>query len=73
VFSNDADLKEPIAITKNELGITVGVVNPHPPARRSRDLKPTFFRQLRKGPVAASQFPAVMTDARGQFHKPAAW
>jgi hypothetical protein len=51
VFSNDADLKEPIAIAKDELGIKVGVVNPHPPARRSRDLKPTFFRQLRKGPV----------------------
>jgi hypothetical protein len=73
VFSNDADLKEPIAIAKNELGITLGVVNPHPPARRSRDLKPTFFRQLREGPVGGSQFPAVMTDPRGQFHKPAAW
>jgi uncharacterized LabA/DUF88 family protein len=73
VFSNDADLKEPIAIAKNELGIAVGVVNPHPPSRRSRDLRPTFFRQLRQGPVAASQFPPVMTDARGQFHKPASW
>jgi hypothetical protein len=49
------------------------VVNPHPPARRSRDLKPTFFRQLRQGPVAASQFPSVLADARGQFHKPVAW
>jgi hypothetical protein len=73
VVSNDADLKEPIAIAKDELAIKVGVVNPHPPARRSRDLRPTFFRQLRRGPVAASQFPAVMKDTRGQFHKPAAW
>jgi hypothetical protein len=73
VFSNDADLKEPIAIAKNQLGIAVGVVNPHPPSRRSRDLRPTFFRQLRQGPVAASQFPPVMTDARGQFRKPASW
>jgi uncharacterized LabA/DUF88 family protein len=73
VFSNDADLKEPIAIAKDELGMKVGVVNPHPPGRRSRDLQPTFFRQLRKGPVAASQFPPVLTDARGRFHKPASW
>jgi hypothetical protein len=73
VVSNDADLKEPIAIAKNELGVTVGVVNPHPPNRRSLDLQPTFFKQLRRGPVAASQFPAVMKDANGQFRKPGAW
>lgn len=73
VFSNDADLKEPIAIAKNELGIKVGVVNPHPPARRSLDLRPTFFKQLRKGPLGGSQFPAAMTDAQGQFRKPASW
>jgi hypothetical protein len=73
VVSNDADLKEPIAIVKNEVGIKVGVVNPHPPHRRSLDLQPTFFKQLRRGPVAASQFPAVMTDARGRFRKPSSW
>ena len=73
VFSNDADLKEPIAIAKNELGIKVGVVNPHPPARRSLDLQPTFFKQLRRGPLAGSQFPAVITDSRGRFRKPASW
>ncbi len=43
VFSNDADLKEPIAIAQNDLGLKVGVVNPHPPRRRSLDLQPTFF------------------------------
>lgn len=73
VFSNDADLKEPIAIAINELGIKVGVVNPHPPASRSLDLQPTFFKQLRRGPVAASQFPASMRDAQGRFRKPRAW
>jgi uncharacterized LabA/DUF88 family protein len=72
VISNDADLKEPINIAK-ELGIKVGVVNPHPPRKRSLDLQPTFFKQLRKGPVAASQFPELMTDSKGQFQKPAAW
>jgi hypothetical protein len=73
VVSNDADLKEPIAIAKDELGIKVGVVNPHRPARRSLDLQPTFFKQLREGPVAASQFPVVMRDARGRFRKPRSW
>ena len=59
VVSNDADLKEPIAIVKNELGLSVGVVNPHPLRRRSLDLQPTFFKQLRRGlkPRASSRKP----------------
>jgi hypothetical protein len=73
VISSDADLKKPIAIVKNELGLSVGLVNPHPLRRRSLDLQPTFFKQLRRGPVAASQFPAVMKDASGQFRKPSSW
>ncbi|MDX6648996.1 MAG: hypothetical protein QOJ97_947 [Solirubrobacteraceae bacterium] len=73
VFSNDADLKEPINIAKGELGIRVGVVNPHPRKKRSLDLRPTFFKQLRSGPVAACQFPPVLTDANGQFQKPTSW
>ena len=73
VFSNDADLKEPINVAKNKLGIAVGVVNPQQPSKRSLDLEPSFFKQLRKGPVAACQFPETMTDDRGTFRKPAAW
>ena len=73
VFSNDADLAEPINIAKNELGITVGVVNPHPPQHRNYALKPTFFKQLRTGPVASCQFPVAMEDHNGHFRKPSAW
>lgn len=73
VMSNDADLKQPIEIAKNDLHVPVGVVNPHPPARRSLDLQPTFFKQLRVGPLAASQFAPVLTDANGTFRKPASW
>ena len=71
VVSNDADLKAPIEIVKDELGIPVGVLNPHPPKRQSRDLQPTFFKQLRHGPIAASQFPPILTDARQDSQ--AAW
>lgn len=73
VVSNDADLKAPIEIAKDELGISVGVLNPHPPHHRSLDLQPTFFKQLRRGPIAASQFPPLLTDARGKIHKPSSW
>jgi NYN domain-containing protein len=47
VVSNDSDLKEPIAVARQEFGLVVGVVNPHPAGRRSRALRPTFFKQLR--------------------------
>ncbi len=73
VVSNDADLKAPIEIVKDELDLSVGVLNPHPPARRSLDLQPTFFKQLRRGPITASQFPPVLRDAHGAIRKPSSW
>jgi uncharacterized LabA/DUF88 family protein len=73
VISNDSDLKLPVEVAQRELGIKVGVVNPHPPARRSRALKPTFFKQLRTSALVASQFAPTLTDAKGQIHKPATW
>ena len=73
VISNDSDLKEPVALAGSQFGLTVGVVNPHPPARRSRALQPAFFKQLRPGTLATCQFPTVMRDGRGTFRKPAAW
>jgi hypothetical protein len=73
VVSNDADLKTPIEIAKTELGVSVGVLNPHPLKRRSFDLQPTFFKQLRRGPIAASQFPRVLKDTQGKIRKPPSW
>jgi len=57
VISNDSDLKLPIEVAQSVLGIRVGVVNPHPPARRSRALQPTFFKQIRTSALGACQFP----------------
>jgi uncharacterized LabA/DUF88 family protein len=73
VISNDSDLKLPIEIAQTELGIRVGVVNPHPPARRSRALQPTFFKQLRTSALGACQFPSVLADTKGEIRKPARW
>jgi len=73
VISNDSDLKLPIEIAQSELGIRVGVVNPHPPARRSRALQPTFFKQLRAPALGACQFPSMLMDTKGAIRKPAHW
>lgn len=73
VVSNDADLKTPIELASSELGVHVGVLNPHPAQKRSLVLQPTFFKQLREGPLAASQFAPVLRDSRGEIRKPKGW
>ncbi len=73
VVSNDSDLLEPIKIIRRDLGKRVGILNPqrHP----SRAILPhiDFIKQIRKGVLQASQLPHSLTDAKGTFHKPAAW
>jgi hypothetical protein len=76
IISNDSDVTEPMRIVRHELGQVVGILNPHPPHKRSRALlscKPTFFKQIRAGADATSQFPPTLTDATGTFRKPAGW
>jgi len=72
VISNDADLKAPIEIAMRE-GIKVGVINPHSAKRRSRDLRPTFFKQIRESALRQSQFPSELKDSRGTIRKPPGW
>ncbi|MGD0684088.1 MAG: NYN domain-containing protein [Streptosporangiaceae bacterium] len=76
VISNDSDLEAPIRAVMQELGVPVGLLNPHPVWRRSRDLlnlDPVFFKQIRPNAVKNSQFPDVLTDANGTFRRPATW
>jgi hypothetical protein len=74
VVSNDSDLCEPIRIVKDELGLPVGLLKPHPrPSQALKQLKPAFVRPIRSGPLSVSQFPAVMTDAKGKFTRPTVW
>lgn len=73
VISNGSDLKLPIEVAQDELGLQVGVVNPHPAARRSRALRPTFFKQMRESVLAGCQFPPVLHDHRGEIRKPSSW
>jgi hypothetical protein len=77
VISNDSDLKEPVHFVRHDLKAPVGVLNPHP--NRSWALSPpklplgSFYKPIRAGALAASQFPATLTDRTGHFHKPADW
>lgn len=73
VISNDSDLRVPIRIAEQQLGITVGIVNPQQAKYRSRNLTGTFFKQLRPSVLAQCQLPHVMSDKNGKFQKPASW
>jgi len=73
LITNDSDLVEPVRIVRNLLNLPVGILNPQ--QHHSTVLKDvaTFMKRIRQSDVAASQFPTVMKDAKGHFHKPAAW
>jgi NYN domain len=76
VVSNDSDLEAPIRMVMAELGIPVGLLNPHPPWYRSRDLlnlRPAFFKQIRGSAIRGSQFPDTLADLNGTFRRPATW
>jgi uncharacterized LabA/DUF88 family protein len=73
VISNDSDLRVPIRIAEQELGIKVGIINPQPAKYRSRVLTGTFFKQLRPSILADCRLPEVMGDADGEFRKPETW
>lgn len=73
VISNDSDLVEPIRIVTTQLALPVIIVSPY--KSNSLELKKiaTSVRQIRKGVLLASQFPAVLTDKIGEITKPSSW
>lgn len=73
VVTNDSDLREPINVVRKELGVPVGVINPHPRHRRSRALQGTFLRQLPRTVLGTCQLPPVLKDSWGTFTRPESW
>jgi uncharacterized LabA/DUF88 family protein len=73
LITNDSDLAEPVRIVRQELGLPVGILNPH--QYHSKILQPlaTFLKRIRQADLIASQFPPVMQDAKGTFTKPTSW
>ena len=77
VISNDSDLALPIRHVRDDLHYAIGVVNPNtdvskPTPRELRDAA-TFLRRIRITALRSSQFPTILSDANGTFHKPPTW
>lgn len=73
VISNDSDLAEPIRMVRSDLGLRIGIINPH--EHHSIILKPlaTFLKRIRKSDLESCQFPVTLRDKYGEFHKPDSW
>ncbi len=73
IVTNDSDLAEPVRIVAQDLGLPVGLLNPH--QFHSRELRQyaTFIKRIRQGDLAACQFPITLTDRKGTFAKPSGW
>lgn len=73
VISNDSDLQVPIAMVRDRLRKMVGVYDPS--RQRSFQLaqSASWYRQLRRGPLRASQFPDSLRDEQGVIVKPPGW
>lgn len=75
VISNDSDLKTPIVVVRQNLKKTVGILCPFS-TKPSIELKKaaTFRVPITQASLAASQFPAELTDAQGRtIRKPRDW
>lgn len=74
VISNDSDLLMPIKLVRSDLGKIVGILNPQKNPSRALLPHTNFMKQIRSGPLSASQFPNQIIDAAGnQITKPATW
>lgn len=73
LITNDSDLTEPVRIVKQELGLVVGILNPHRHPSRQLLEHASFMKPIRQGVLASSQLPNPLRDAAGEIHKPSSW
>lgn len=74
LLSNDSDFSEAIRLVRDEAGRDIGLVSPtERPSASLLGVGPAYLRRIRPGLLARSQFPDVMKDESGHFHRPHAW
>ena len=75
VITNDSDQVEAVKVVRDELKKPIGVLDPCGEDRTSRELMQvsTFYKPIRQGVIAASQFAPQLLDVHGTFHKPDRW
>jgi uncharacterized LabA/DUF88 family protein len=73
VLTNDTDLVEPIRLARDDLGLYLALLSPSQNPARILRTNVDVLKSVRHGPLQASQFPDVLSDHRGEIHRPRAW
>ncbi len=73
LISNDSDLSLPLQIIRDEVGKTVGILNPHKKPAFELNKHRDFYKRIRPGVLKQSQFATVLTDGNGTITKPKDW
>lgn len=74
VISNDSDLATPIELVTTTVRKPVILLNPHLTLAFHLSAIPgVHYRELRLGPLQASQFPQSFSDQNGLIEKPSTW
>jgi hypothetical protein len=76
MITNDSDLAEPIYLARNWFKVPVGIINPSPRDRFSKDLlaeRPLFTKRIRPSVLRNCQFPDRLRDRHGAISRPVGW
>lgn len=73
LITNDSDLAETIRLTRVELGLDVGVLNPHRHESVTLKNAASWYRRIKEPALRASQFPSIVPTPTGNVVKPATW
>lgn len=73
LVTNDSDLTEAVRVVRQELGLIVGILNPHKHPSRELLKNASFMKPIRKGVLATSQLPNPLFDRNGEIRKPRTW
>lgn len=74
VVTNDSDLSTPVQYVRDQLKLTVIIINPdETKTSQMLALAASELRQLRTGVLTAAQFPDPLHHAKGIICKPSTW
>jgi len=73
LLTNDSDLLEPVRVVRRDIGLPIGILNPHQHHSKVLVSEASFMKRIRQSDVAACQFAPTLTDGKGQFRKPSTW
>lgn len=73
IISGDSDLLTPVQMVLTRFHKSVGVLNPQKNDCKALKGVARFYKHIREPALQVSQFPPVLTDKQGTFHKPPTW